>query len=137
MQHVDEILAQLANFTGVKDIACHRIANGKLNPVLKTETDQLGIERWKQVHGEKPVYISEDPLLTSILKERKTVIIDDVATDPRSHEEFFFFGIDSLMIVPVIRGEEVEGLLIAASIGSRFAFTPEQAAEGERLAALL
>ncbi|MGN7455965.1 GAF domain-containing protein [Paenibacillus pasadenensis] len=134
---IADVMDRLRAATGVKDIACHRIADGKLIPLLKTETDRLGMERWKQVHADNPVYIRNDSLLTALLERPEVVRLDDVANDPRSQEEFFLFGIDSLMIAPVRRGDEVEGLLIAASIGELHTFTDEEAAAAEELAALL
>jgi len=123
------LFAELGERTGVRDIAYHRIAEGRLRPVLKTNTDKLGIEKWKSVHAEGPVYVAKDRLLSDIVADPRPVAVQDVKNDPRSAEEFFLFGIDSLLILPVTSPEGVSGIVVVASIGELHYFGEREIGE--------
>lgn len=124
---------RLSSLTGIRDIAYHEIKSGRLSPVLKTNTDVLGVEKWKSVHAQNPVYIEHDRLLTDLLSRPRPLAVQDVKNDPRSAEEFFLFGIDSILILPVMKGAAVQGIVAAASIGGLHHFTDEEIGEAERL----
>jgi acetolactate synthase-1/2/3 large subunit len=132
-ERLNHLFGLLSEATGVLDIAYHRIADGRINPVLKTNTDALGIERWKSVHAQSPVYIAHDILLTDLVREPRAVAIQDVKNDRRSPEEFFLFGIDSLLIIPILKGAAVEGIVVVASIGKLHEFSEQEIANAERL----
>lgn len=130
---LEQLFQDLVDKTEVLDIAYHEIANGRLNPVLKTNTEVLGIERWKDVHGANPVYMKSTPILMEIVQNQHTVIIQDVKSDSRSVDEFFFFGIDSLLIIPVCQHSVVKGIVVVASIGKLHHFTKEQVRNAEEV----
>ncbi|GGA37673.1 GAF domain-containing protein [Paenibacillus physcomitrellae] len=133
MEQLPLLFEELGRLTGVADIAYHEIIDGHLNPVLKTKTDHLGIEKWKQTHAENPVYIENDRLLQSIIARPHTAVVQDVKNDPRSVDEFFLFGIDSIMILPVVKEAKVEGIVVVASIGQLHHFDKEEIQHAERL----
>lgn len=133
MERLSLLFARLSELTGVKDIAYHRIADGRLRPVLKTETDELGIERWKSVHADRPVYVERDRLLAELVRAPRALAVQDVKNDARSAEEFFLFGIDSILIIPVLKSGAVEGIVAVASIGRRHEFGDAEIAEAQRL----
>lgn len=130
---MNQLFERLSSLTGIRDIAYHEIKSGRLSPVLKTNTDVLGVEKWKGVHSQNPVYIEHDRLLTDLLKRPRPLAVQDVKNDPRSAEEFFLFGIDSILILPVMKGAAVHGIVAAASIGELHHFTEEEIEEAERL----
>lgn len=133
MERLASLFEELERLTGVADIAYHEIRDGRLNPVSKTKTDQLGVEKWKSVHAEHPVYIRHDRLLREMMEHPQTVVVQDVKNDPRSADEFFLFGIDSIMILPVMQHEAVKGIVVVASIGARHDFTEEEVQRAESL----
>lgn len=124
---------ELVQLTGVRDIAYHRIADGRINPVLKTNTDQLDVEKWKQTHAAAHVYVEKDFILNDITLNPLTVVVQDVKKDRRSSEEFFLFGIDSIMILPVLEGSNVIGIVVVASIGSLHHFAENEIKQSELL----
>lgn len=90
MERLALLFEALERLTGVADIAYHEIREGRLNPVLKTKTDHLGVERWKSVHAQNPVYIEHDRLLRELMAHPQTAaVVQDVKNDPRSADEFF------------------------------------------------
>ncbi|ANS73580.1 hypothetical protein AWM70_02460 [Paenibacillus yonginensis] len=133
MEQLPLLFEELSRLTGVPDIAYHQIVEGHLEPVLKTKTDHLGIEKWKQTHAANPVYIENDKLLQSIIARPHTAVVQDVKNDPRSVDEFFLFGIDSIMILPVVEEGTVEGIVVVASIGQLHYFGQEEIQRAERL----
>jgi len=132
-ERLQELFGQLERITNVQDIAYHRIKEGKLSPVLKTKTDHLGNEKWKSVHAASPVFVENDQLLREIVRNPRPVFVQDVKNDPRSAEEFFLFGIDSILILPVADGSVVHGIVVVASIGQLHSFTDEEVRQAERL----
>lgn len=124
--HLKELFQKLYEATNVADIGCHMILNGRLKPVYKTETDQLGMERWRTVHEENPVLIKNTPILNQIMNDKKPLSIYDTKHDPRSAEEFFLFGVDSVMILPIVREKEVNAIISIVSIGKLHLFTKEE-----------
>lgn len=132
-RNLEELFKRIQEVTNVQDVALHLFKDGKLNPVQKTQTDQLGIERWKEVHGKNPVYIKNVGILTEIMEEPKTIVIDDTKNDNRSANEFFFFGIESILVIPVIKESIAKGIIVVASIGKLHNFTQEEISRCEEL----
>lgn len=133
LERLNLLFERLSSLTGIRDIAYHEMKSGRLSPVLKTNTDVLGVEKWKGVHAQNPVYIEHDQLLTELVRQPRSLAVQDVKNDPRSAEEFFLFGIDSILILPVMKGTNVQGIVVAASIGELHEFTEEEIREAERL----
>lgn len=123
---LNNLFNKITEVTGIEDIGYHRIGEGRLNPVYKTQTDILGIEKWKKVHGENPVYIDETFILGEVTKTKQPVWICDTNNDSRSASAFFLFGVDSILIVPVIREDEVKSIVCIVTIGKLHEFTMEE-----------
>lgn len=101
MERLALLFEALERLTGVADIAYHEIREGRLNPVLKTKTDHLGVERWKSVHAQNPVYIEHDRLLRELMAHPQTAaVVQDVKNDPRSADEFFCSGSTASWLFP-------------------------------------
>lgn len=116
----------MTEVTTVADVGYHQIEKGHLNPIYKTQTEVLGMERWKAEHQRNPVYVKDTLILREIMTKKQPIIINNTKQDTRSANEFFFFGIDSIMIIPIINQEEVKGLICIVSIGEQHQFTNEE-----------
>ncbi len=123
---LEELFQKIVEITDVQDIGYHRIEEGRLKPVYKTQTDTLGIEKWKTVHGQNPVYVKDTYILREITEKRQPVEIFDTHNDSRSADAFFLFGLDSIMIIPVVREDEVKAIICVAAIGKQHQFTREE-----------
>ncbi|MFZ5967573.1 MAG: GAF domain-containing protein [Bacillota bacterium] len=121
-----QLFKELEKITGIGDIGYHQIKDGKLNPVYKTNTQGLSVEKWKKEHAKNTVFVKDTPILQEIIAECKTVFITDTKNDSRSANEFFLFGIDSILIIPVIKDKTVAGIMVVASIGKMRELTEEQ-----------
>ncbi len=133
MENPDTLFERLREVTGITDIGYHKIEEGRLRPVTKTNTDILGIEKWKNVHRENPVFIEDTPILLDIINTKKPAFVNNVATDARSADAFFLFGIDSILVVPVKNQQTVEGIICIASIGKHHEFSIEEVETCEKL----
>lgn len=125
-QVLEELFQKIQEITMVQDIGYHRIEEGCLTPFYKTQTDVLGIEKWKAVHGQNPVCVKDTFILREIVSKKQPVEIFDTKNDTRSADAFFLFGIDSIMILPVVREEEVKSIICIASIEKKHQFTQEE-----------
>lgn len=123
---LEELFQKIAEITDVRDVGYHRIEEGRLKPVYKTQTDSLGIEKWKTVHGENPVYVKDTYILKEITDKKQPIEIYDTHNDSRSADAFFLFGVDSIMIIPVVRENEVKAIICIAAIGKLHQFTGEE-----------
>lgn len=117
MNYLDLLFERITEATGIKDIGYHKIEDGRLKPIYKTNTDILGIEKWKKVHAENPVYISETEMLLQVINTKKPVFINDTNNDPLSANAFFLFGVDSIIVVPIVNEDKVQGIICIVSIG--------------------
>lgn len=123
---LEELFQKIAEITDVQDVGYHRIEGGRLKPVYKTQTDILGIEKWKTVHGQNPVYVKETYILREVTDKKQPIEIYDTHNDSRSADAFFLFGVDSIMIIPVVREDEVKAIICIAAIGKLHQFTKEE-----------
>ncbi|WOO38959.1 GAF domain-containing protein [Anaerocolumna sp. AGMB13020] len=131
---LEELFQKISEVTTVEDIGYHRIEEGRLKPFYKTQTDILGIEKWKTVHGQNPVYVKDTFILREITTKKQPIEIYDTKNDTRSADAFFLFGIDSIMIIPVVREDEVKAIICIASIGKYHQFTKEEMETCSKLA---
>lgn len=123
---LDELFEKITETTGLTDIGYHEIKDGVLNPIYKTNTDVLGIERWKKGHHENPVHIKGTFVLEQIMETKKHIYIYNTKQDKRSSEAFFFFGVDSILIVPIVKENEVKGIICTVAIGKLHEFSEEE-----------
>lgn len=128
-----EVFEALARVTGVEDVGYHDIVDGKLRPKYKTESKKLKDSSWKEVHGQHTVKVEENPVLLEVINGKKTVIINNTTEDRRSYETFALFGIDSIMVLPVLAQGEVKGIVVVASIGEFHEFTAEEQHASEEI----
>lgn len=120
---VDELFEKIKEITGIEDIGYHQVMEGKLNPIYKSKTGELSLEEWKAIHAQNPVYIKGDSILQEVVMEKRTVVISDVRAEKRSSSAFFLFGIDSIIVIPVVRKNEVIGIVPIVSIGKIHSFS--------------
>ncbi len=131
---LEELFAKISEVTNLGDVGYHRIEDGRLKPVYKTQTDELGVERWKKVHGENPVVVKDTIILRELFDKKQAVTIYDTKNDDRSAGAFFLFGVDSILILPVIRKEEIKAIICIVSIGKLHEFTQDEITECSKLA---
>lgn len=74
---LDELFEKISEVTSLKDVAYHQIKEGKLNPIHKTSTDTLSIDKWKSGHYGNPVYIKDTFILQEIVRTKDYVAISD------------------------------------------------------------
>ncbi len=132
--NLEELFQKIKEVTELEDIGYHRIEDGRLKPVYKTQTDVLGMERWKTVHSQNPVYIKDTLILQEVIKKKHPVYIYDTNNDSRSAGAFFLFGVDSILIIPVVRQDDVKAIICVVSIGKLHDFSPEEIDACSRLA---
>lgn len=133
MKNIDNLFQEIREATGVEDIGYHRIKNEKLNPIYKSKTGELELEKWIEIHSQNPVYIANNLILQEIVKDKKTIVINDVKADYRSTQDVTLFGIDSLMMIPVIKEDIVIGIVPIVSIGKIHNFSDDDVIKCETL----
>lgn len=123
---LDELFQKINVITQLEDIGFHEISEGRLKPFYKTQTDVLGIEKWKTVHSQNPVYIKGTFILREIMDKKQPIEIYDTKNDNRSADAFFLFGVDSILIIPIVSSDEVKAIICIVSIGKLHNFTNEE-----------
>lgn len=132
---MDELFEKIKEITEIEDIGYHAIKGGKLDPIYKSKAGGVSLEEWKKIHSKNPVFIKDDIILQEIMTEKRTVVVSDVKADNRSGSAFLLFGIDSIMVIPVIRNNEVIGIVPIVSIGKVHKFTKNELKRCEELVA--
>lgn len=130
---MDQLFSKLTEVTQIQDVGYHEIKDGKLNPIYKTRTEDLDIAKWKETHAQNIVYIKDNPILIEVIESKRPVTISNTKQDPKSSGVFFLFGIDSIMVIPVIKQEVVNGIVVIASIGKLHDFTEDEVSRCEAL----
>lgn len=133
IKEFDVLFEEIKNVTGLVDVGYHEIRNGRLNPVYKTGTDTLGLKKWKSTHAQHPVLIKDTEILRQIVDNHKSVAVNNVKTDTRSADAFFLFGLDSILVVPVVLGDFITGIYCIGSIGKPHSFSEEEVKKCEEL----
>lgn len=123
---INELFEKISEITQLKDIGLHEISEGRLKPIYKTQTDVLGMEKWKTVHSQNPVYVKDTYILREVIDKKQPIEINDTNNDSRSADAFFLFGVDSILIIPIIYSDEVEAIICIVSIGELHTFTKEE-----------
>lgn len=132
-QKLDELFKKIGKITGIKDIGYHQINQGKLNPVYKTKVGKITLEEWKGQHKQNPVYIKQNPILMDITTKKETIVIPDTMCDERSTKDVTLFGINSLLMFPVIKNSQVIGVIPVVSIKEKCQFSKEKVKQCEEL----
>ncbi len=133
IEEFDVLFEEIKNVTGLVDVGYHEIRDGRLNPVYKTGTDTLGLKKWKSTHAQHPVFIKDTEILRQIVSNRQSVAVNDVKTDRLSADAFFLFGLDSILVVPVVVGDVITGIYCIGSIGKQHNFSEEEVIKCEEL----
>lgn len=130
---MDQLFAEIKEITEIEDIGYHEIKDGKLHPIYKSKTGGVSLEEWKMIHDKNPVFIKDDIILQEIITEKRTVVVSEVKVDNRSGSAFLLFGIDSIMVIPVIRNNEVIGIVPIVSMGKVHKFSKNESQRCEEL----
>ncbi|WFD09289.1 GAF domain-containing protein [Tepidibacter hydrothermalis] len=130
VKKLEELCTKLYEITKIEDIGYHQISNGKLNPIYKMNTSQLSAEKWKEVHSQKTVYVKNDPVLTEIVSTKKAIVMSDIDdADEVTKNTYSLFGINSIFVIPSIKNDGVDGIVVIASIGTPHNFTDEEVSQ--------
>lgn len=130
---MDELFEKIKEITTIEDIGYHEIKDGKLEPIYKSKSGELSLEEWKEIHAKNPVFIKNNPILQEAIIAKKTIVISDVKVDKRSTKDVFLFGIDSIMIIPIISNNEVIGIVPIVSMGKVHRFFENEVRKCEEL----
>ncbi|MBM7614917.1 GAF domain-containing protein [Alkaliphilus hydrothermalis] len=126
IEKLDILFEKLHDITGIHDIAYHEIKGNSLNPIYKTGTPHLSIDKWKKLHSENKVYVDSDSVLPSIVYDKKVLIMSDVKNDSNASNAFSLFGIDSILVFPIVNSNVTIGIIVLASIGKKHIFSKDQ-----------
>lgn len=102
--------------------------NGKqvLEPAYLKQATVLSYEDWiatHQVTGK--IGVCQDRLFQEVVTQHRAIAVNDVYADDRpNHDKCRAFGIESLMVLPMVAGGECLGVVAVPSIGSKRVFTP-------------
>lgn len=132
-EKLDELFMKIFHITKVEDIGFHKIENGKLKPIYKTNMGELSIETWQKMHGNNPVYIENNPILQDVVSKKKTVAISNTREDNRTTDDVNSFNIHSLMMIPVIDFGMVKGVIPIVSIDKQHHFSNDEISKCEAL----
>jgi signal transduction histidine kinase/DNA-binding response OmpR family regulator len=84
----------------------------------------------------KTIAAAESPLLQHVLKQKKSLVLKDAHNDPRLaeiHDLVALDGSTSLLVLPLVVDDEVEGCLVLAAAESE-AISPEKVSLASRVA---
>lgn len=64
--NLERLFHKITEVTTIADVGFHIIEKGYLNPIYKTQTEVLGLERWKAEHQRNPAYVKGIICIVSI-----------------------------------------------------------------------
>ncbi|MDR3597760.1 GAF domain-containing protein [Clostridium sp.] len=123
---MDEILQrlfhELKTVLHTDEFGYHAIIDDRLVPVYKNDTEGLNLEKWKMYHANNPVIIEDDIVLTEVLRTQKSISIDNTNDNSDYPLCYGVFGIFSIYLVPVIKDDNVVGLIDMPVMGRYYSF---------------
>lgn len=112
------------------DIGIHLYNEDKrvLFPYHLASTGHFTEDAWKGKHAAGiHLYIDQDPLFNEIVTQKRAIAIEDVFDDPRpNHDACREFGIQSLLLIPLVAKGIIFGVLALPSIKQRTLYTKDQ-----------
>ena len=108
------------------EFACHKVSEGRICPVYKNDTTEVGLCRWKEFHDQNPVYIKNDEILTEIISENKSIGISNLDEDGRNYPCFKTFNIKSIYGGPIEKDNTVVAIIVIAVLNDYYEFTKEK-----------
>ena len=121
----DKLFEELRVVLKTNEFACHSIKEGRLFPVYKNDTNEIGLVAWKQFHATNGIYIEENELLTEVCNEKKSISIDNLAKDNRNYSCFIAFNIKSIYVIPLIKDETVIAFIVIPVLKDYYEFTKD------------
>lgn len=100
----------------------------KLAPIMSQFTSgQKADELWSQFRQAQPQPVDDAPLIQQVIRERRTALLEDPTQEhllPRRWTEPF--GIQKLLLVPLVSRERVIGMMALDYTSRERSFSPEQ-----------
>jgi acetolactate synthase-1/2/3 large subunit len=123
---MDEILQrlfdELKTVLHTDEFGYHAIVDGRLVPVYKNDTEGVKLEKWKTYHANNPVIVKEDIVLTELVKTKKSISIDNTKDNSEYSSRYRDFNIFSIYLVPVIKVDNIVGLIDMPVMGRYYSF---------------
>lgn len=129
----DELFEKLREVLNTNEFACHTIKNGRLYPVYKNDTNEIGLKAWKEFHAENGIYIAENGLLTEVCTSQKGVSINNLDVDKRNYACFISFNIKAIYVVPLIKENNVVAFIVMPVLGEYYDFTKDKKEKCEKI----
>lgn len=128
---IHDVLTTCFNFiekiTNCGDIGIHLYNENdrKLTPYHLSTSSHFTEEEWKGKHKAGiQINIDNDLLFYEVITNKKAVAIDDVFADSRpNHEACRSFGIQSLILIPLVANGKVFGAVAIPSINKKTTYT--------------
>ncbi len=122
----DELFDELSDILDTHEFACHKINNGKLCPVYKNDTNEIGLNAWKNFHAQNPVYIKNDEILKKVINTKQSISINNLDEDGRNYSCFKNFNIKAICIIPIIKDDMVVSIIVIPVLKQYYYFTQEK-----------
>ncbi|MEB3100581.1 GAF domain-containing sensor histidine kinase [Ferviditalea candida] len=116
--------------TGCGDIGIHLYNEQEriLTPYHLSSTSHFTEEEWKGIHKQGiQLHIDKDLLFHEVITTKKAVAIPDVFADPRpNHEACKSFGIQSMILIPLVANGKVFGAVAIPDIHKKKVYTDNE-----------
>lgn len=123
---LDKLFEELKYILGTNEFACHGIMEGRLNPIYKNDTNDIGLDNWRKFHSGNPIYILENEILEEIYTTNKSVSIDNLDKDDRNAFCFKKFNIKSIYVVPISRERKVVAFIVIPELNQYYEWTADK-----------
>lgn len=123
---IKKLFNELEQFIEINEIAYLGIKNGELIPIYKNNTDSLSLNNWIEFHKQYRSFVKDSQFLIELVKTQKPALIKNTNELAKKPIEFQKLNINSIYLFPVIKNNEVVGIVDMAFRSYYYEFTDEQ-----------
>lgn len=119
----------LTKTTGIEDVGLHLYnENERMFTAYDLSSVHFTVEEWKGKHKQGiRLSIDDDLLFKEVVETKKGIAVEDVYADPRpNHKACKTFGIESLLLIPLVAKGQVFGTVALPSVGIKRVYSASE-----------
>ena len=120
------MFVEINKFINIEEIAYLSIEDGELIPIYKNDTEFLPLEKWISFHKEYRSFVKDNDFLVKLVETKSLCAIDNTNNLSSKPTEFKVLGIKSIYLFPVIKNNEVVGVVDIAFIKQDYILSQDQ-----------
>jgi GAF domain-containing protein len=122
----EKMFKEVAHFLEIDEIAYLKVVEGELIATYKWDTEDLPMDKWITFHKQYRSFVKDSPFLIELVEKKQMAIIEDTNQLPKKPVEFEVLNICSIYLFPIIKNDQVIGILDLAYRNNTYELSNDQ-----------